>query len=107
MIDPAKCEIELRPKDGQGALLALVSFTQDGTKLRGFRLKDGPYGLWLEEPKIRTGKGWISIYFDEDKARFKALQDAVVAQYQRQNIGREGMTLSELEEVEKIMEQPF
>lgn len=56
---------------------AYVAIMQDQTRISGFLLCDGPFGLYLAPPKI-NGK---VCYFDENKSRYKELQTAVIDRY--------------------------
>lgn len=85
MIDAAKATVSIRFVEEEGPVKALVSFKQDGIRFSGFRLKDGPYGLWLEPPMIGTGFKRMKAYFDEDADRFKALQAKVVEEYEHRH----------------------
>ena len=61
--------------------MATVSFRQDRARLSGFRLKEGPHGMWLDPPSYRAGTKWIGLYYDENKIRFEALQERVIEEY--------------------------
>ncbi len=79
MIDPDKCSVKITLIDNGSATRAAVEFKQDRVRLGGFWLKEGPHGIWLDPPKV--GKKWTVIYFDEDKERYKRLQQKAIDQY--------------------------
>jgi len=89
MLDAALCTISFKLKDDETVVKALVTFKQDGARISGFRLKDGPHGLWLEPPKMRFGQHWPAMYFDENKERYAALQREVVRRY-AEEVGNSG-----------------
>lgn len=80
MIDASKCSIKLKLVLDNQIKKAYVSFFQDETRQSGFVLKDGKFGLYLDPPKLPPK--FIATYYDENKERFKKLQEAVVREYQ-------------------------
>lgn len=82
MLDASKCRVSVRMKPNKLPTLAIVSFQQDGARVGYFRLKEGQYGVWLEPPKLKTGKGWAGIYHDENKERYAALQEKAIKEYE-------------------------
>lgn len=80
MFDANKCKIRIRINNDEKtseSVKAFVEFTQDSTRLSGFMLCDAKYGMYLVPPKINKKM----IFFDENKDRHKALQEAVIGQY--------------------------
>ena len=97
MIDASKCTIKLKLIIDDHVKKAYVEFHQDQTRQSGFILKTGPYGLYLDPPKLPPQ--YIATYYDENKERYKGLQNAVVEQYEAK------LNSAEISEVEMPTEQ--
>lgn len=83
MIDAHDCKIELKLVEKGGIVKAYVTFHQDQTRFSGFMIKNGAHGLWLEPPSTKSGIKWFKLYYDQDKERFKELQNATIKEYER------------------------
>ncbi len=83
-----KVEIKLSEKPNLKAT-AVVNFGEFTVK--GFRLSVSEHEndnldwekLWLQPPSYRAGKGWQMLFFIEDKAKWKELEQKVFEAYKK------------------------
>lgn len=100
MIDIERCKIEIKLTVSYPQTKAMVTIRQDNARISGFLLKDGPFGLFLDPPKIAPK--YFAAYFDEDKQRYKRLQDKVIETYREK---LESANTNEVEFDEKLLDE--